>query len=83
MVLDGAGHIFTVTGGTSPGIIDEFTTTGAPISPTSGYSGTSPGESPTVNPDPNAPIPAADPNSFISTAGVAAAAIDGSGNLWV
>ena len=89
MVMDGVGHIFTVTGGTVPGIIDEFTITGSTltsISPkTSGYTGTTIGvESPTINPDPNAPVNPA--NSVAQTAsnqGIAGAAIDGSGNLWV
>lgn len=89
MVMDGVGHIFTVTGGMVPGIIDEFTITGSTltsISPkTSGYTGTTIGvESPTINPDPNAPVNPA--NSIAQTAsnqGIAGAAIDGSGNLWV
>jgi hypothetical protein len=86
MVMDGANHIFTITGSPSPGIVDEFTVTSSgitPVSPvTTGYTGTSSGESPTINPDPNAPI-RINNGSGVSTAGVAGAGIDGSGNLWV
>jgi hypothetical protein len=88
MVMDGAGHIFTVTGGTAPGIIDEFTVTSSGInliSPLStGYTGTTPGaEPPTINPDPQAPL-IYNTNSFgVSTGGVTGTAIDGSGNLWI
>src|SRR5258705_345084 len=87
MGMDGAGHIFTVTGGTSSGILDEFSITSSGITPVSpaatGYTGTSSGESPTINPDPNAPIVVQSNIPGVSTAGVMGAAIDGSGNLWV
>jgi hypothetical protein len=78
LVMDGQGHIFAVSGNASPGVIDEFTTVGVAISPVAtGYTGTSSGEMPTINPDPAA-------NSFeTGTGGLAGAAIDGSGNLWV
>ena len=90
MVMDGAGHIFTVTGSTgstiTPGIIDEFTVSSSGltlISPTTtGYTGTGSGESPTINPDPNAVSVTVDAGG-VSTGGVMGAAIDGSGNLWV
>ncbi len=86
MLMDGAGHIFTVTGGSGPGIIDELTLTGSGISvtsPASGYTGTSSGEVPSINPDPNAP-PTLSTNLFaVSNQGIPGAAIDGSGNLWV
>jgi hypothetical protein len=89
MVIDGAGHLFAVTGSTSssitPGIIDEFTVTGSGItqvSPTTGYTGTSNGETPTINGDPNAPLVVGSA-SRIPNGGVASVAIDGSGNLWV
>jgi Chitobiase/beta-hexosaminidase C-terminal domain len=92
MALDGAGHIFAVTGVTAPGIVDEFTTNGTMISPApvtgatpspGGYTGTSSGETPVINPDPflvsgaSSSIPA----GLLQT--VAGAAIDSSGNLWV
>lgn len=75
LVLDGLGHIFSIQ---DVGLyqtrvtIDEFTTAGALLSPTNGYTGTSPGEPVTLN-------PAAD----ISSPNGTAAAVDGSGNLWV
>jgi hypothetical protein len=89
MAMDGAGHIFTVTGSTgstiTPGIIDEFNVTSSAItlvSPTTGYTGTTSGETPTINGDPNAPIVTI--GGFRGkNGGVASAAIDGSGNLWV
>ncbi len=84
MVMDGAGHIFAVTGGTAPGIIDEFSVTSSAFSLVSplptGYTGTSASESPTINPDPAAPLPI---QTGLSTNSVAGAAIDGSGNLWI
>jgi hypothetical protein len=84
-VIDGDGHIFAVTGGNFPGILDEFSVGSSGltmISPTStGYTGTSGSESPTLNPDPNAP--AIFTLSGVSSKGVTGAAIDGSGNLWV
>ncbi len=86
MAMDGTGHIFAVTGGTAPGVLDEFTVTGAgitPVSPTfTGYTGTSSGETPTVNPDPNAP-PLFTAGTGVSHAGVMGVAVDGSGNLWI
>lgn len=88
MVMDGAGRIFTVTGGSAPGIIDQFSVSSSGltlISPQStGYTGTSSGESPTINPDPSVPTNP-DPNQTgaVSNQGVAGAAIDSSGNLWV
>ncbi len=85
MVMDGAGHIFTITGGTAPGIIDEFSVSSSgitPISPSYGYTGWSTGETPTINPDPHVPVTIGG-GSFAPIAGVAGAAIDGSGNLWV
>ncbi len=52
------------------------------ISPQStGYTGTSSGEAPTINPDPSAPAPYS--GEFAPIGGIAGAAIDGSGNLWV
>ncbi|MCU1321300.1 MAG: hypothetical protein JWM43_949 [Acidobacteriaceae bacterium] len=87
IVLDGVGHFFTVFGGATPGIVDEFTITGTAITPvspvTTGYTGTSTGESPIINPDPNAPVVVSGANTAISTNAVMGAAIDGSGNLWV
>jgi hypothetical protein len=75
LVLDGQGHLFAVSNTSSVAIIDEFTTSGTLISPSStGYTGTSSVETPTLNADPtfgNSGVP-----------GVSAA-IDGSGNLWV
>jgi len=77
LVLDGQGHLFAIlnSGGGNPAgkTIDEFTTSGVAISPANGYTGTSSGESPTLNPD---------PNIFGSVPGTGAV-IDGSGNLWV
>lgn len=78
LVLDGNGHIFAVTnsaGGVLVGAnVDEFGTNGQLISPaTNGYTGTSSGEAPTLN---------SDPNIFPTGIGIGAA-IDGSGNLWV
>jgi len=89
MVMDGAGHIFTITGNTSatatPGIIDEYSISGSGLTlltpASTGYTGTSSAESPTINPDPNVPLNSA--TGAVSTQGVAGAAIDGSGNLWV
>ncbi len=81
MVIDGAGHIFAVSGGQIPGIVDEFGVDGTVISPMTGYTGTSSGESPTINPDPNPPAIMTAPTPAL--AGVAGAGIDGSGNLWV
>jgi hypothetical protein len=88
MVMDGVGHIFAITGsditGTTitPGIIDEFVVGSSGItliSPkTTGYTGWSSGESPTINADPN---PHLAPLFFFPT--IPGAAIDGSGNLWV
>jgi hypothetical protein len=86
MVMDGANHIFTVSGSTPVGILDEFTvgSTGInPVSPSTGYTGTSSGESPVINPDPSAPLPAAGSFPPLPTNGIMGAAIDGSGNLWV
>jgi Chitobiase/beta-hexosaminidase C-terminal domain len=88
MVMDGASHIFTITGGTAPGILDEFTVTSSgttPVSPiTTGYTGTSSGESPTINPDPTVPsLFGSGETLFVSTKSIMGAAIDGSGNLWV
>ncbi|ADV83295.1 chitobiase/beta-hexosaminidase C-terminal domain-containing protein [Terriglobus saanensis] len=87
MVMDGVGHLFTVTGGTSPGILDEFTVSGSRLSPISpvgtGYTGTSTGEAATINPDPNATLIVPFGTTYIPPAGVMGAAIDGSGNLWV
>jgi hypothetical protein len=80
MVMDGLGHLFAVTGGTS-GTIDEFSVNGnalTMVSPMAGYTGTSSGESPTINPDPAPPVLFSVPQD-----GVSGAAIDGSGNLWV
>jgi hypothetical protein len=85
MAMDGAGHIFAVTGGTAPGIVDEFTVTSSGVtgvSPATGYTGTGIGEAPTVNPDPNAPVVNLQ-GSAIATGSVMGTAIDGSGNLWV
>jgi hypothetical protein len=92
MVMDGAGHIFSITGGTapgtvtSPGVLDEFAVTGSGltlVSPATGYTGTSSGESPTINPDPNA-LPNLPNSTFaVFSQGIMGAAIDGSGNLWV
>ncbi len=82
MVIDGAGHIFAVSGGHTPGIVDEFAVDGTMISPANtGYTGTSAGESPVINPDPSAPAIMTAPTPAL--AGVAGAGIDGSGNLWV
>ncbi len=85
MVVDGLGHLFAVTGGTTPGIIDEFTGTGTQISPTgTGYTGTSAGEAVTINPDPaNTPSIIDQTGANAPGSGVAGAALDGSGNLWV
>lgn len=89
MVMDGAGHIFAITGSTgstiTPGIIDEFSVTNSGITaltPSGGYTGTGNGETPTINGDPVAPIlpPSSNPPT---QGGIAGAAIDGSGNLWV
>ncbi len=76
LVLDGQGHLFAVTntaGNPAGATVDEFTTAGVAISPANGYTGTSTGEAPTLNPD---------PNFFGSVPGISTA-IDGSGNLWV
>jgi len=77
LVLDGQGHIFAVlnaAGGLPSGTsVDEFTSAGVAISPAAGYTGTSSGEAPTLNPD---------PNFFVPVPGVSAA-VDGSGNLWI
>ncbi len=92
MVLDGAGHIFTVTGSTgstvTPGILDEFNVSSSGItmiSPTAtGYTGTGTGEFPIINPDPNAPVPTDHwVTPGVSSNSVTGAAIDGSGNLWI
>ncbi|WP_213805466.1 chitobiase/beta-hexosaminidase C-terminal domain-containing protein [Granulicella sp. dw_53] len=90
MVMDGAGHIFTVTGSPdttaiTPGIVDEFAVSSSgvtQISPSTGYTGTGTGESPTINPDRNASLILQNGLS-VPAAGVTGAAIDGSGNLWV
>jgi hypothetical protein len=92
MVVDGLGNIFVISGGTTPGIIDEFTVAGGnfkQITPAGGYTGTSTGEGLTINPDPTnePPIQTWDsvnqnPGSKPAS-GIAAAAVDGSGNLWV
>jgi hypothetical protein len=77
LLLDGAGNLFSVS---SPALfatataIDEFTPAGTAISPAAGYTGSSSGETPTLNNDPNVsgtPVPGY------------GAAIDASGNLWV
>jgi hypothetical protein len=96
MAIDGTGHIFTVSGGTqAPGIIDEYVTTGgsAPqitqVSPSTGYTGTSSGETVTINPDPTNQTKIAVTNfstyqtTYMPASGVQSVAIDGSGNLWV
>ncbi len=86
MVMDGAGHIFAISGSTVPGIIDEFAVSGTSVNqvfPASGYTGWSSGESPTINPDASVPSIYPSSASAISSNGVMAAAIDGSGNLWV
>ncbi|MEI9978450.1 MAG: chitobiase/beta-hexosaminidase C-terminal domain-containing protein [Edaphobacter sp.] len=92
MAIDGLGHIFAVTGGHAPGIIDEISVTASGISMISpantGYTGTSGGESPTINPDPNAlnifaGIPGGAGATVVKNPGVIGEAIDGSGNLWV
>jgi hypothetical protein len=83
MAIDGLGNIFAITGGTSAGLIDEFTTAGVLISPSAkGYTGTSSGEAPTINPNPlDTPKPTY--SGGVAGNGVAGAALDGSGNLWV
>lgn len=89
MVMDGAGHLFTITGSSgstiTPGIIDEFSVTSSgitAITPTGGYTGTGSSETPTINGD---PAPPRFPSSVfpVKNGGIAGAAIDGSGNLWV
>jgi len=75
LVLDGQGHFFAVNDSAwDTNQIDEFTTAGVLISPkTSGYTGNSSTESPTLN-----------PNGWSGAfGGAGGAAIDGSGNLWV
>jgi hypothetical protein len=91
MAIDGLGRIFAVTGGTPPGIIDEFSIVGVVpgdqavpnsvtvISPATGYTGTSSGEAPAIKPDPSLAtfgVPTTVPD-------LTAAKLDGSGNLWV
>lgn len=90
MVVDGLGHLFTITGSPgstiTPGIIDEFSVSSTGITavtPSSGYTGTSSGEAPTINGDPAAPRFVSSYPSPPKNRGVAGAAIDGSGNLWV
>ncbi len=92
MVMDGLGHIFTLTGNTSTpptqGVVDEFTVGSSGItmiSPAAGYTGTgTAGEPPVINPDPNGPaLPNPASTSAASTNSVMGAAIDGSGNLWI
>ncbi len=76
LVLDGQGHLFAISNvnqGTPVAVVDEFTLTGGAISGTNGYTGTSAGEPPTLNPD---------ANYFLPVPGTSAA-IDASGNLWV
>ena len=76
LVLDGLGRLFAITNVNGQGTgmtVDEFTTAGAAISGTNGYTGTSSGEAPTLNPD---------PGYFFPVPGISAA-IDASGNLWV
>ncbi len=93
MVMDGAGHIFTITGSTgstaTPGTVDEFSVGSSGITLVSpaatGYTGTSSTESPVINPDPGIVMPTAVWSNFVtvSTNSVTGAALDGSGNLWV
>jgi hypothetical protein len=90
MAMDGAGHLFTVTGSTgstiTPGIIDEFTvsSSGITLVSSTGYTGTGNGETPTINGDPSAPSVVSSSAVFrANNGGVASVAIDGSGNLWV
>jgi hypothetical protein len=81
LVLDGQGHLFAVASSSAlppsyqaVATIDEFTTGGTVLSPgTTGYTGTSAAEPPTLNPD----------SSFGLIPTGVGAAIDGSGNLWV
>ena len=75
LLLDGQGHLFAITNGygfPSGAIIDEYTTTGAAISPSNGYTGTSNAEPATIIRDLSTFV-----NFFPTTAG-----IDSSGNLW-
>jgi hypothetical protein len=77
LLLDGAGNLFAVSSPAgnflSATAIDEFTPAGAALSPAGGYTGSSSGEAPTLNYDPNALVPSPGYG----------AAIDASGNLWV
>jgi hypothetical protein len=88
MVLDGLGRIFAITSLTAPGVIDEFTTTGALLSPAAGYTGTggtdsnSAAEPPTLNPDSTFLNPSTGAPEFDQPT-VAGAGIDASGNLWL
>jgi hypothetical protein len=75
LVMDGLGNIFTVGNDTISSVlqIDEYTSAGVAITPATGYTGTSSGEVPTLNPDPN----------YGGRVPGIGAAIDRSGNLWV
>jgi len=73
LVVDGLGRLFAVSN-TKYQTIDEFTTAGALISPSAGYTGTSSAEPIALN------------SNFFNqgfVAGNVIAAMDGSGNLWV
>jgi hypothetical protein len=89
MAIDGLGHVFAITGGTNAGIIDEFTpnvttSTITVNSSPAGYTGTSATEPPTVNPDAvNQPQDGLFFFTLAPSSGLAGAAVDGSGNLWV
>ncbi len=88
MVMDGAGHCYTGTGGSVPGILDAFTISGSPLIPVSPATpcstGTSTAELPVINPDPSVPVIPDPATTFaVSNNGVAGAAMDGSGNLWI
>jgi hypothetical protein len=91
LLMDGAGHIFTITGSTggtiTPGIIDEFSVSGSGVSqlsPATGFTGFSTGEAPTINGDLGAPLVYNPTTStIVQKGGLPSAAIDGSGNLWV